>query len=145
MPRMSGITVSDTTKSADGSTNRIALALLAPDHHLADAQADAPQDVGVHRGLPVLEPEVDDAERIERLGAEDDQQHEERSPDEDPTRPPAVRRDALVGDDVDEVAVTHVLGPAHEDEGHAAAAALRAKGWGARSPRTPDRLTRCDR
>ena len=109
-----------------------ALALLAPDDDLADAQGDRPQDVGVHRGLPVGEPEVQVAQRVERLGPGDEQQDEEGATDEQPTRALAAVGDALVGDDMDEPGGAHVPGLAHEDGGHATGAALRGIGRGAR-------------
>ena len=145
MPSRSGMTVSDTTNSADGSTNRMRLPCSPRMTHLADAQADAPQDVGEHRGLPVRRTRgprcpVHRAPGRRATTSED----EEGPPDEDPTRRLRASEMSCVGDDVDEVAVAHVLGPAHEDGGLAPSAALRAMTVGCAATAHPGMVTHRD-
>ena len=60
-------------------------------------------------GCQSCEPEVPVAERLERLGQEDDDKQQEGPSNRDWTCALARGRDTFVGDDVDEVAVAHVL------------------------------------
>ncbi len=137
MPSSSGMTVSETTKSAAGSTNRMRLPCSPRMSTWPDAQADAPGDVGDERRLPVLEAEVQERPAPGAPGAQhDDQQHEERAADEESSQSrPRAAEMSSVRDDVDEVA-----GAAH---GQWSIGAIW-RGWrrpavrrrGARRPRT---------
>ena len=81
------MTVSETTKSAGGQDEQDALALLAADEHLADAQRDGP------RGRRRTAWAASSGSRGRTMPSawsawsrDDDQQHEERAADEEPAR-----------------------------------------------------------
>ena len=133
IPSTSGMTVSETTSSAAGQDEQDALALLAADDHLADAQARSP--TGCRRyivGCQSVKPRSRYPSASSVCAACDEQQDKERATDEQPARALAAVGDALVGDDMDELGGAHVPGLGHEYGGHAPGAALRGNERGAR-------------
>ena len=103
------MTVSETTNSAVGSTNRMRLPCSPRMSTWPTHSATAHSDVGEQRGLPVGEAEVARCPSAWSAWAPaTTQQDEEGAADEEPARALRPSEMPCVGDDVDEVAVAHV-------------------------------------
>ena len=110
-PSSSGMTVSETTNSADGSTNSSRLP-CSPRMSTWPTHNETHQKIQANiAGCQFWKPKVPETKRLARLGRNHEHQHEERSPDQDLTEAFATVGDVVRVDDVDEVGAAQVRYP----------------------------------